>query len=61
MHVMHGAKADLGCSCAQVLGAKEGFFVRLVDSVVNNFGRFYPELVAKRDHITEVIRCVAHT
>ncbi|CAL8468182.1 g7721 [Coccomyxa elongata] len=40
----------------EVLGAKEGFFVKLVDSVVNNFGGFYPELVAKRDHITEVIR-----
>ena len=44
-------------ACAQVLGAKEGFFVKLVDSVVANFGGFYPELVAKRDHITEVIRC----
>lgn len=45
------------CAYVQVLGAKEGFFVTLVDSVVANFGGFYPELVAKRDHITEVIRC----
>ncbi len=46
------------CMHAQVLGAKEGFFVKLVDSVVANFGGFYPELIAKRDHITDVIRCV---
>jgi alanyl-tRNA synthetase len=41
----------------EVLNAKEGFFVQLVDAVVDNFGHFYPELVAKRDHITEIIRC----
>jgi hypothetical protein len=53
-------KSGLGlnmCAHVQVLGAKEGFFVTLVESVVANFGGFYPELVAKRDHITEVIRC----
>ncbi len=40
----------------EVLKAREGFFVQLVDSVVSNFGHFYPELVAKRDHIVDVIR-----
>ncbi len=52
-------KINAGWFCVQVLGAKEGFFVKLVDSVVDNFGGFYPELVAKRDHITGVIRCAA--
>ena len=59
VHVMHCPRDDAGWSCAQVLGAKEGFFVKLVDSVVDNFGSFYPELVTKRDHITGVIRCAA--
>lgn len=40
----------------QVLAAKEGFFVQLVDAVVANFGGFYPELITKRDHINNVIR-----
>ena len=52
-------KIKAGWFCVQVLGAKEGFFVKLVDSVVDNFGGFYPELVAKRDHITGVIMCAA--
>lgn len=43
----------------EVLKAKEGFFVQLVDSVVDNFGHFYPELVAKKDHLVEVIRSCA--
>ncbi len=30
--------------------------VQLVDSVVDNFGHFYPELVAKREVISEIIR-----
>ena len=36
----------------------EGAFLhlQLVDSVVDNFGHFYPELVAKRDMISEIIR-----
>ena len=54
--IYNGLRLNI-CAYVQVLGAKEGFFVTLVDSVVANFGGFYPELVAKRDHITEVIRC----
>lgn len=36
--------------------AKEGFFASLVDTVVQNFGGFYPELRAARDTIYAVIR-----
>jgi hypothetical protein len=32
-----------------------------VDSVVDNFGHFYPELVVKRDMISEIIRQVQET
>ncbi len=32
--------------------------LQLVDSVVDNFGHFYPELVAKREMISEIIRQV---
>ena len=30
--------------------------MQLVDSVVDNFGHFYPELAAKREIISEIIR-----
>ena len=30
--------------------------LQLVDPVVDNFGHFYPELVAKRELISEIIR-----
>ena len=43
----------------EVLGAPQGFFVQLVDAVVDNFGGFYPELVAKRQHIADIIRWAA--
>lgn len=33
------------------LGGKEGFFARLVDCVVDNFGGFYPELRAARGKV----------
>jgi len=36
--------------------AKEGFFASLVDTVVQSFGGFYPELRAARDTIYAVIR-----
>jgi alanyl-tRNA synthetase len=39
-----------------VLGARDGFFVQLVDAVVDTFGGFYPELLAKRGLIAEIIR-----
>jgi alanyl-tRNA synthetase len=39
----------------EVLGAKEGFFSALVDTVVGCMGTAYPELVAKRDSIVEVL------
>lgn len=32
-------------------GAKDGFFCKLVDVVVDNFGGFYPELRAQRDRV----------
>ena len=38
------------------LGAQEGFFAKLVDVVVANFGEAYPELKKARDTIFEVIR-----
>ena len=48
---------DILVTCKQeVLGAPQGFFVQLVDAVVDNFGGFYPELVAKRQHIADIIR-----
>lgn len=33
------------------LGGKDGFFARLVDTVVDNFGGFFPELVAARAQV----------
>ena len=39
-----------------IADAKEGFFASLVDTVVENFGGFYPELRAARDTIYNVIR-----
>ena len=33
-----------------------GVHLQLVDSVVDNFGHFYPELVAKQNMISEIIR-----
>lgn len=39
----------------EVLGAKEGFFAQLVDLVVKHYGGFFPELVAARDTIFNVI------
>jgi len=39
----------------EVLGAKEGFFAQLVDVVVAHFGGFFPELVAARNTIHQVI------
>lgn len=33
-----------------------GVHLQLVDTVVDSFGHFYPELVAKRDTISEIIR-----
>eukprot|EP01025_Chloroclados_australasicus_P014578 TRINITY_DN16848_c0_g2_i5.p1 TRINITY_DN16848_c0_g2~~TRINITY_DN16848_c0_g2_i5.p1 ORF type:complete len:1226 (-),score=185.41 TRINITY_DN16848_c0_g2_i5:256-3462(-) len=38
------------------LGGKEGFFAQLVDAVVDHMGGFYPELVAARNTILEVIK-----
>mmetsp|Transcript_19360 Transcript_19360/g.58510 ORF Transcript_19360/g.58510 Transcript_19360/m.58510 type:complete len:958 (+) Transcript_19360:236-3109(+) len=40
----------------QKLGAKDGFFCKLVDVVVDKFGGFYPELRAQRDRIFSVIQ-----
>ncbi|KAK9836990.1 hypothetical protein WJX81_004555 [Elliptochloris bilobata] len=37
------------------LNAPNGFFAGLVDSVVAVMGGFYPELVAKREHIRDII------
>ena len=42
--------------CAPRADAKEGFFASLVDTVVQSFGGFYPELRAARDTIYDVIR-----
>jgi hypothetical protein len=42
----------------EILGAEDGFFATLVDSVVEKFGHFYPELVKHRDLIFDVIKCV---
>lgn len=39
-----------------ILNCKPGFFATLVDSVVDNFGEVYPELVNKRDDIFETIK-----
>ena len=36
------------------LGGKLGFFSELVRSLVEQMGYFYPELVAKEEHIREV-------
>ena len=38
-------------ACVYRIGAKNGFFCQLVDSVVDNFGGFYPELRANRDKV----------
>ena len=40
----------------EVLNAPEGFFATLVDTVVDRFGAFYPELVKSRTVIHETIR-----
>ena len=40
----------------EVLKAPEGFFATLVDTVVDKFGHFYPELVKSRAIIHETIR-----
>lgn len=40
----------------EVLGADQGFFSKLVDCVIENFGGFYPELSAARDVIFDTIR-----
>ena len=40
----------------ETLGAQEGFFAKLVDVVVRCFGGFFPELIAARDTIHDVIR-----
>jgi len=42
----------------EILGADDGFFATLVDSVVQKFGHFYPELVKHRDLIFSVIKSV---
>ena len=39
------------------LKAKPGFFHKLVDSVVNSMGGFYPELVEARQIIIDTLRC----
>ncbi|KIZ04229.1 alanyl-tRNA synthetase [Monoraphidium neglectum] len=41
------------------LGAQEGFFAKLVDVVVRNFGETYPELVKARDAIHDTIKARA--
>jgi hypothetical protein len=41
--------------CAFCAGAKNGFFCQLVDSVVDNFGGFYPELRANRDKVVALL------
>ena len=38
------------------MGAKDGFFAQLVDTVVDHFGSFYPELVTARRQIFETIK-----
>mmetsp|Transcript_23994 Transcript_23994/g.42834 ORF Transcript_23994/g.42834 Transcript_23994/m.42834 type:complete len:1188 (-) Transcript_23994:165-3728(-) len=40
----------------ETLGGQEGFFAKLVDVVVREFGGFFPELVKNRDVIYETIR-----
>ena len=39
------------------LKAKPGFFHKLVDSVVDSMGGFYPELVEARQVIIDTLRC----
>lgn len=39
-----------------VLGGGEGFFASLADVVVDSFGAHYPELVAHRESIREILR-----
>eukprot|EP00775_Hariotina_reticulata_P008612 gene8612-8793_t len=39
----------------EVLGGQEGFFAQLVDVAVKTFGEAYPELVAARDKIFNII------
>lgn len=38
------------------LKAPEGFFAQLVDTVVDRFGNFYPELIRSRSIIHETIK-----
>lgn len=40
----------------QFLGAETGFFCKLVPTVVETMGDFFPELKAQADHVIEVIR-----
>ncbi|KAK2078524.1 hypothetical protein QBZ16_003364 [Prototheca wickerhamii] len=40
----------------ETLGGPQGFFSTLVDALVDHMGEAYPELVAARTHIREVIR-----
>ncbi|CAM9901942.1 unnamed protein product, partial [Discosporangium mesarthrocarpum] len=40
----------------QMLGAKKGFFQKLVPVVVSEFGDFYPELKAKEALVMEVVK-----
>jgi alanyl-tRNA synthetase len=40
----------------QMLGAKPGFFTKLIPTVVESFGPVFPELVAKQALITETIK-----
>lgn len=40
----------------QILGAKEGFFTRLIPVVVDTFGEAFPELKDKMDFV--MVRCV---
>lgn len=52
MYVPLNRFGDRNGACPTSPGAKAGFFAGLVDSVVDNFGGFYPELIAKRDTVS---------
>mmetsp|Transcript_19641 Transcript_19641/g.28904 ORF Transcript_19641/g.28904 Transcript_19641/m.28904 type:complete len:1006 (-) Transcript_19641:88-3105(-) len=39
----------------QILNCEPGFFVKLIPSVVDTFGDYYPELVKNQDLITEIV------
>ena len=64
LHTEHSAVPwGLACrlmqSCMLCAGAKNGFFCQLVDSVVDNFGGFYPELRANRDKVVALLLSIA--